>query len=119
MADDTSTGLLDQLAALIEEERAALLSGTLEKLADILARKEALIEALKRAEPQDRSELEALQARVTRNQELFDQALHGIRNVSNRLGALRRLRRTLETYDELGRKTAIADPAASRLERRA
>lgn len=118
MAKDDSS-ILNQLGELIEKERQALLTGELESLAQILERKEALIETLKGQQPGNLSELEAVQAGMDRNQVLFDHALAGIRTVANRLGALRKLRRSLDTYDSLGRKTEIAGTPAKRLERRA
>ncbi|MFZ5963523.1 flagellar protein FlgN [Thalassococcus sp. BH17M4-6] len=115
---DTAT-LLDALSDLVTEERSALLDGRLDALSDLLDRKEALITALAAQDPPDRAELEALQTSMQRNGVLFDQALEGIRNVSKRLGALRQLRKSVDTYDASGRRTAISDPGAQRLERRA
>lgn len=119
MTDEKTQDILDALTDLIEEERAALLSGQIDAISELLQRKENLIAALEESQPTNRGALEALQIRMARNQVLYDQALQGIRNVADRLSALRRLRKSLETYDQLGRKTEIAAPVANRLERRA
>ena len=119
MTDTDPQDLLDSLSSLLEEERNALLSGALEDVADILERKERLIDALAAQDLHDRPALEQLHASLSRNQQLYDRALEGIRSVSTRLSALRRVRKTLETYDSMGRKTDIAEPPAQRLERRA
>ena len=118
MTDLQTRTLLEQLDDLVQEERDALLQGHLDSISDILARKEAMIDALAELHP-PRDALERLQEHMNRNQALFDKTLEGIRNVANRLSALRRLRKSLDTYDEHGRKTEMADPQASRLERRA
>lgn len=111
--------ILHTLDALLEEERAALLGGELAKIDDLMRRKEALIDALSDADGQSDADLAALQSKLGRNQVLFDHALEGIRNVANRLGALRQLRKSLDTYDEQGRKSTITTPNQSLLEKRA
>ncbi|MGY9049829.1 MAG: flagellar protein FlgN [Rhodobacterales bacterium] len=107
------------LDALLEEERAALLAGALDKIEDVMQRKSALIDALANSGVDDPETVSALQVKLGRNQVLFDQALAGIRNVASRLSALRHLRKTLETYDEHGRKSALVKNEANKLERRA
>jgi hypothetical protein len=78
-----------------------------------------LIDALSESGEHDVATVSALQAKLERNQVLFDQALAGIRNVASRLSALRRLRKTLETYDEHGRKSALVTSEDNKLEKRA
>jgi len=45
--------------------------------------------------------------------------LSGIRAVADRVAALRRVRDTLETYDQSGRKTAISTLRTGQVEKRA
>ena len=54
-----------------------------------------------------------------RNQQLLEQALLGIRSVAQKLSDLRQARKSLDTYDNRGRKNRIeADPDSS-VEKRA
>ena len=108
----------DRLQALIEAEREALLNGDFDRIAELLDEKQALVEALDSHPPQPES-LAPLKDGLRRNQELFDQALAGIRNVASRLGELGRVRRSLDTYNEKGQRFQITTPARKRLEKRA
>ncbi|WP_375688093.1 flagellar biosynthesis protein FlgN [Pseudooceanicola sp. LIPI14-2-Ac024] len=115
-ADD----LFAALDRLLEEERAALLTGRLHALADILVDKAQLIDALQAAGPADAArDMAELRTKAVRNQELMDNAMRGIRAVANRLGTMRRLRRSLDTYDESGRRTTISTQGGSQMEKRA
>lgn len=117
MTDET-TRVFDALDTLLERERIALLEGRLDALAELLAEKEQLIDALA-AIPLDRDGLIALRGKAERNQNLMDSALRGIRSVATRLGTLRRLRRSLETYDQAGRRRTIVTQGGSQVEKRA
>ncbi|MEM6303387.1 MAG: flagellar biosynthesis protein FlgN [Pseudomonadota bacterium] len=110
---------LKALDSLLEKERAALLQGDLDGLADMLAVKEGLIEALNHAANAPRPALKALDAKLRRNQALLDGALEGIREVASRMAQLRRLRNGLETYGSDGRKQNIDVRTDHTLERRA
>lgn len=112
---DAVLGALDRL---LEEERALLRAGRLDALSDLSVRKETLMERLTEVgvPPESR---ESLAGRIARNQALLDGALAGLRQVSERLGAVRELRRGLETYDREGRRTAMAQPGGVHMERRA
>lgn len=111
--------IMEELDALLEKERALLLTGKLDDMADILSAKEALIDALSAADQEDMQDLAGLQNKLTRNQTLLDGALHGIRRTTARLAALRRVRRSLETYNEAGDKQTIEGRVTRKLERRA
>ncbi|MGR3373859.1 hypothetical protein [Pseudooceanicola nanhaiensis] len=117
MTDET-TRIFDALDALLERERLALLQGRLELLSDILAEKEGLIDRLTER-PLGGDELTTLRGKAERNQELMDNTLRGIRSVASRLGTLRRLRRSLETYDQAGRRKTIVTQGGSQVEKRA
>jgi hypothetical protein len=119
MSDDKSELNVDALDALLEEERTALLSGALDKLTDMLPRKEALIDALNGVPHADIPTLQSLDIKVKRNQLLLDGALEGIRNVAERLATLRRLRGSLETYGSDGKKRNIGVDTDHSVEKRA
>ena len=118
MHDDRQT-LIDQLDALLEAERTALLAGDLDKIGTLLERKEALIDAFNTLEPERTDGLEGLQRKVVRNQALLDGALEGIRKVAARMAEMRRVRTSLDTYDQAGRKRTIDGTAPRRIEKRA
>jgi hypothetical protein len=119
----TESGLNDALLAdlddILERERAALLTGDLEGLSRILREKERVIDALNQGLQGDLGSLDALKTKVNRNQALLDRAVEGIRVVADRVSALRRVRETLETYDQSGRKTTLESLHKGRVEKRA
>lgn len=115
MQDNKAT--LKALRALLDEERRHLLAGELTKLPDLLERKQTLVDQLEEADnPVD---LHALQDRLTRNHTLLTSAMEGIQRVSTRLDTLKRLRKSLETYDRVGRKTSIPTAHSGKVEKRA
>ncbi len=119
MTDPTPQGLIDHLSGLLEQERRSILRGELEFIADIASKKEALIDALNALEPNPQFDLVSLQRNVVRNQALLDGTLQGIRKVATRLAALRKIRRSLETYDASGSKQTIQGDCERSVERRA
>jgi flagellar biosynthesis/type III secretory pathway chaperone len=119
MTNDDFADLIADLDALLEEERAALLVGDLEKVSSLLERKEKIIDALSRLDAADAGALQSLNKKLHRNQALLDKALEGIRTVAKRLSALRQVRRSLDTYDEKGVKKAIEMDQTGKLEKRA
>ena len=119
MSHDDAQNLIDRLDDLLEQERAALLDGNLEALGALLENKERLIDALNALTETERPEMGAVEAKVLRNQALLDGALQGIRHVAARMAALRRVRRSLETYDASGTRSTIEGEADHSVERRA
>lgn len=119
MSNEQFEDVIDALDDLLEAERAALLVGDLDEIGRLLERKETLIDELATLEDAEAKPLEALNAKVKRNQALLDQALEGIRAVSKRLAELRRVRNSLETYDEKGERHKIDVSPDSSLEKRA
>ncbi len=119
MKTETAQDIVNRLDELLELERAALLQGELDKIPNLLEEKERLIDALNAVQPAQDSGLEELQLKVERNQVLLDGALQGIRKVAARMAAFRRIRRSLETYDETGRKRTIQGEVERRVEKRA
>ena len=114
----SDVSLAEQLDLLLQAERAALLAGDFDQIAELLEMKEMIAEKLS-SEDISKEELAPLQNGMRRNQELFDQALAGIRNVAARLGDLQRIRKSMDTYDAYGRKMTIDAPRENKLERRA
>ncbi|WP_300546599.1 flagellar protein FlgN [Roseovarius sp.] len=119
MTHDTEHQIIRRLDSLLEIERAALLKGDLQAIPKLVEEKEGLIDALNAMTDSVPSKLEALQAKVTRNQALLDGALQGIRNVAARMAAFRRMRRSMETYDEYGHKHTILGEVDHKVEKRA
>lgn len=111
----TSTSI-DALTDLLEQERAALLSGDIDKLARLAPHKERVLQSL---DATDRPALDALHGKALRNQELIDSALQGIRDVTDRLQAMRAARRSLETYDSHGHRRSIEATVRPTVEKRA
>lgn len=119
MTHETAQAIINRLDTLLEQERSALLAGDLEKITELLGEKEGLIDGLNALEPEAEQGLQDLQAKVIRNQALLDGALQGIRKVAARMAAFRKIRRSLETYDESGRKRTIQGEVERRVEKRA
>ncbi len=119
MADKTDHEVVKRLESLLEEERAALIEGDLKRVSGFLDDKQDLIERLNRDHSGGAKELQILQVKVERNQDLLDSALQGIRKVSARIATFRSIRRSLETYDEQGRKRIIEGEISRRVEKRA
>ena len=120
MAHDTLRDAVEALDALLEEERTVLLSGDLDSLSDLLGRKEALMDQMGRlAANQDDVALSDVQAKLRRNQALLDSALAGIRSVARRLATVRRVRQSLEFYDEDGARASVDIGIERSVEKRA
>lgn len=119
MTPENAHDVIERLDELLEFERSALLRGELDKIGEFLNEKEALIDVLNAMDPGHKAVLEGLQVKVERNQVLLDSALQGIRKVAARMAAFRRIRRSLETYDESGRKRTLPGDVERRMEKRA
>ena len=119
MTTDTAQVIIDRLDVMLEMERTALLNGDLDKIAEFLDEKESLIDGLNECAPGQKAHLQELQLKVERNQVLLNSALQGIRKVAARMAAFRRIRRSLETYDENGRKRTIQGEVERKIEKRA
>ena len=119
MTSHDTDDLHARLASLLARERAALLSGDLHAVGALAGEKEALVARLDQLGPEALAAVRGLGETARRNQALLDGALQGIRLVTARLSAYRRLRGTMETYDPQGRKTTIAGVLSHKVERRA
>ena len=109
---------IERLERLLNQEREALLKGDFNRIESLVEEKQDLVKQLREHDAR-RETLLPLRAGLRRNQELFDQALAGIRNVAARLGDLSRARKSTQTYDSLGRKKSIQAPEKRKLERKA
>jgi len=114
----TSEDLVGLLACLLEEEREMLLSGSLDRMPEILDRKTSIIRGLSDFKSEDLRQLSALRTSILRNEQLLDEAVRGLRTVSRRLADLRRVRDNLDTYTERGELKRIRSGSSS-VERRA
>lgn len=119
MKDEPTEDALNALNDLLDQERQALLEGNLDRIARTLDLKQSLIAQLDAQDVTDRPSLEALQAKVARNQSLLNSALDGLRAVTRRLATMRRIRSSLDTYDSQGQKNAIALTPTRSVEKRA
>lgn len=111
--------VIEALDELLDQEKAALLKGDLDQVSRLLEQKEALIENLSRLEEGEIRTLEDLNNKVKRNQALLDHALAGIKSVATRLADLRRVRSSLDTYDQHGSRQTIDMKAEKTVEKRA
>lgn len=118
-ASEQATVILASLDDLLDRERIALLNGDLDAISRGLREKERLIDALNALHGDQDDDLSAIRNKAQRNQILLESALSGIRAVADRVAALRRVRDTLETYDQSGRKTAISTLRTGQVEKRA
>lgn len=118
-ANDQIADTLVRLDDLLELERKALLAGNIDGVTRRLPEKERLMSSLEAFELTDESGLDPLKKKAERNQRLLESALEGIRAVTSRISALRRIRETLETYDQSGRRTTISETRGGQVEKRA
>jgi flagellar biosynthesis/type III secretory pathway chaperone len=114
-----AAALIDPIESLIDEERAALLAGDLERLARLLDRKESLLSAIAAVEFHDMAAIERIKSKLARNQTLLESAMAGIRSVHDRLRLLRETRDALRTYDSSGQERRIESRPGRHVERRA
>lgn len=108
--------LIDELEDLLDRERALLLAGQVQDLAQLADYKMRLLSKVSA-----RSGLEGLQklkAKAERNARLIDAAGRGIKSVSERIAALKAGPRPFSTYGANGDKSVVGG-AASTIEKRA
>lgn len=119
MISKTTRQTIKDLDALLERERTALIEGDLGFLAELFDQKKSLIDRLNANGKASADYLEKLQVKAMRNQSLINSALQGIRSVANRMNTLQRIRQTLDTYDESGKRRVIEGQANRKMEKRA
>lgn len=111
--------VLDALEDILDEEREALLRGDLEKVGRLSTRKVDLIDGVLQMSDADQQDLAPLQSKLRRNHELIEQAMAGIRAVTDRIEEIRRVRDSLQTYDRTGRLRETPTPRTQGFEKRA
>lgn len=99
--------LLDRVEALLERERDALLSGTLDTLESIAAEKARLIAALASRPGRDPARLARLARQAAQNQTLLEAALGGLRRAAARIAAHAAGPCGLDTYDASGTRHSL------------
>lgn len=110
--------LIDELDEILDQERSALVRGELTQIEDLLARKETIIAQLNTIDSLERQALTQVQTKVSRNQELLNSAMEGIRSVATRMSELRKVKKGLDVYDRAGRKARYGTTMGQRLEKR-
>ncbi|EBA17094.1 hypothetical protein RSK20926_08992 [Roseobacter sp. SK209-2-6] len=118
MSKHEPQALIDELDEILDEERSALVRGELEKIESLVTRKERIIEQLNAIDDLERKELNKVQTKVSRNQELLNSAMDGIRSVATRMAELRKVRKGLDVYDRTGRRSRYGTLSGTRLEKR-
>jgi flagellar biosynthesis/type III secretory pathway chaperone len=111
--------LIDELDQILDRERTALMEGDLGKLEGLLAKKEKVIGKLNSVSELERESLAQVQTKLSRNQQLLDSAMDGIRSVAARMAELRRIRKGLDVYDQAGRRNRYGTRSGAKLEKRA
>jgi flagellar biosynthesis/type III secretory pathway chaperone len=119
MTNDMAQTPVIALSELLDVERAALLKGDLDQVTKLLESKEALFGQIGAETRHEEEVLRALDEKMKRNQLLLGGALEGIKVVTERMVALRRVQTSLETYGADGRKNQIKLKPPSSVERRA
>ena len=119
MTEETSMELICDLDRLLDQERKALMKGDLESIGALTTRKEELVSRINNLDLAPGDDLLSVHEKVTRNQALLNSALDGIRAVAKRMSDLRKVRASLEIYDESGRKKTFGSNVASSVEKRA
>ena len=93
--------LIDEVERLLDDERAALVSGNLPAIEEIAARKAALADRLAGARVASET-LAALKRRAEENAALLDAAARGLRTATRRLSEIRSANGPLRTYGQDG-----------------
>lgn len=119
MDSEAPQGLLDDLLARLEADRAAILRGDLAALEGSALAQEELIEALQAGPPPKPEALVRLSAAARHNGALLTEAMTGLRDVAARVAVLERLRDGFDTYRADGAARRIRGGAQAQLHRRA
>lgn len=105
------------LEVLLEDEVETLRRADFATLSHLIARKEALLEALGSGPPPGPAALDRLRRKAERNGQLLLAARRGLHAARRRIAELAQAARP-ETYDATGQRQGLAPPAGS-LEHRA
>ena len=105
---------VDRLIRLLDEERAALIAGDLEKVVGMVGEKQKLADELETSRAVD---LRFLSDRIDSNGRLLAAARDGVSDVVQTLKNHRQARTSLSSYDSSGKATTITG-APAKTERR-
>ncbi len=119
MSDHPTPAIIGALDELLEQERAALLKGDVDRINRAAGRKETLISQIDALTDIPSSVLIPLQNKLQRNQTLIEHALDGIRAAAKRVEDMRLARETLQTYDHRGKLKDLSTKAKRAVEKRA
>lgn len=119
MPHETEVQIVEDLNAILEKERSALLLGEIAMMTSLITEKERLVNSLNALDKQPIQGLNNLHQKLLRNQALLNGTLQGIRTVTARLAAHRRIRRSMDTYDQHGRKLCILGEITHNVEKHA
>lgn len=97
----------NDLLALLEDERKAILAGRIDALPDLTLRKLTSMDALLNV-PQDTSAIARIAVMLARNARLLASARDGLAAAHARLAAIKAVRDGLEVYGADGSRTVIA-----------
>lgn len=109
---------MKDLAVLLEEEKALLLAGRVEAVAELEPRKLQLAESLVGQEAAEPTALADLQQKARRNEALLEASRNGLIAAGARLRDIRKAALNLDTYNKNGDLTNLQRTAPS-FERRA
>lgn len=110
--------ITDALEDLLDKERAAILSGSLESMGRIAVEKERILDGNNLTAP-NQGVLNKLRRKAARNQQLLSAAIRGVRAVSSRLDILRNGPGEMNTYNHKGQSTTLNSRHQGTLHRRA
>ncbi|WP_050932082.1 flagellar export chaperone FlgN [Aestuariivita boseongensis] len=119
MGEAVGQELVQALDELLEEERAALLKGDVDRINRLAERKGDLITRIDALGDFPRATLASLQEKLRRNSGLIEQALEGIRAAAARVQEMRQVRETLQTYDQRGKRRDLTMQTGRSVEKRA
>lgn len=112
--------LIRQIDRILDEERACLLSGNLEKLSAISDEKSDLIGHIdQKSQTPANAEVRRVLEKAGRNAQLLAHARDGLRAALTRLAEIRTIQNGLETYGPSGDRLRLKAEKTNRLERRA
>ena len=114
----THEDLCQSLEAVLDAECDALKQGHYDALDPLVERKATLMQDVLDCEDLPETALHELKSRISRNQDLIDMAMQGVRAVTQRMQDLHRARDRFETYDKNGHWQSVDSRARPQLEKK-
>jgi flagellar biosynthesis/type III secretory pathway chaperone len=113
-----NVSIVDELDQLLDRECEVLLTADFPAFPSILKKKTDLIDRLA-ASRSEHGTLERLSHKASRNQSLLDEAMAGLRSAAKLLAELKKSRRTIDTYDYMGKRKTLTPDAKVSVEKKA